>query len=76
MLCAARGATVLLASHNMREVERLCDRIAIMHRGHILAEGTLDDLRQEYEENDLEELFFHLISNHELETIGAASNDS
>jgi sodium transport system ATP-binding protein len=45
----------------MREAERLCDRVAIMHRGRILAEGTLETLRQQHEEHDLEELFFQLI---------------
>jgi len=49
----------------MREAERLCDRIAIMHRGHILAEGSLEELRSTYAENDLEELFFQLISKRE-----------
>jgi len=70
-----QGKCVIFSSHIMREVERLCDRIAIMHRGHILAEGTLNDLRRQYEENDLEELFFHLISDHELNEIGVAAND-
>ncbi len=46
----------------MREAERLCDRIAIMHRGHILTEGTLDALRQQHHQPDLEDLFFELIS--------------
>ena len=43
----------------------LCDRLAILHRGHILAEGTLGELRDKYHEQDLEELFFRLISEHE-----------
>jgi sodium transport system ATP-binding protein len=47
----------------MREVERLCDRIAIMHRGRIVAEGTLGSLLEEHEERDFEELFFRLIEN-------------
>jgi sodium transport system ATP-binding protein len=49
----------------MREAERLCDRIAIMHRGHILSEGSLNELRQTYQQDDLEELFFRLISHHD-----------
>jgi sodium transport system ATP-binding protein len=49
----------------MREAERLCDRIAIMHHGRILAEGTLEELRDQHEERDLEELFFRLISQQE-----------
>ena len=49
----------------MREVEQLCDRVAIMHRGRILADGTLDELREQHGEHDLEELFFQLISRHD-----------
>ena len=60
-----QGKCVIFSSHIMREVERLCDRVAIMHRGHILAEGTLGELRQSHGEEDLEELFFQLISLHE-----------
>ncbi len=39
-----QGKCVIFSTHIMREAERLCDRIAIMHRGHILAEGSLDEL--------------------------------
>jgi sodium transport system ATP-binding protein len=46
----------------MREVEKLCDRVAIMSRGKIVACGTLEDLRQMYKQDDLEELFFALVS--------------
>jgi sodium transport system ATP-binding protein len=49
----------------MREVEKLCDRIAIIHRGKILAEGTLEALRDEHQEHDFEELFFQLISRYD-----------
>ena len=51
------GKCIIFSTHIMREAEKLCDRVAIMHRGHILAEGTLEELRQEHGENDLEELF-------------------
>jgi len=59
------GKCLILSTHIMREAERLCDRLAIVHRGHILAEGTLGELRGRYGEDDLEELFFRLISDHE-----------
>ena len=49
----------------MREAEKLCDRIAILHRGSVLAEGTLDELRERHDQQDLEELFFQLISQHD-----------
>jgi sodium transport system ATP-binding protein len=56
-----QGKCVIFSTHIMREAERLCDRIAIVYRGRILAEGTLESLRQRYGEEDLEELFFQLI---------------
>jgi sodium transport system ATP-binding protein len=60
------GKCIILSTHIMREAERLCDRIAIMHRGQILAEGTLGELRERHDEEDLEELFFRLISDEEV----------
>ncbi len=59
------GKCVIFSTHIMREAERLCDRVAIMHRGHILSEGTLEDLRHRHGEEDLEELFFQLITEHD-----------
>ncbi len=56
-----QGKCVVFSTHIMREAERLCDRLAIVYRGRILAEGTLDSLREQYGEEDLEELFFQLI---------------
>jgi sodium transport system ATP-binding protein len=60
-----QGKCVLFSTHIMREAEKLCDRIGILHRGHILAEGTLEELRDLHHERDLEELFFRLISEHD-----------
>lgn len=60
-----QGKCIVFSTHIMREAERLCDRIAIMHRGHILAEGTLGELTETHCENDLEELFFQLISRYD-----------
>jgi len=60
-----QGKCVIFSTHIMREAERLCDRLAIVHRGHILAEGPLAELRERYGEHDLEELFFGLILEHE-----------
>jgi sodium transport system ATP-binding protein len=60
-----QGKCVMFSTHIMREAERLCDRVAIIHRGRILAEGTLSELRDEHHEQDLEELFFRLIRQHQ-----------
>jgi sodium transport system ATP-binding protein len=56
------GKCILFSTHIMREVERLCDRVAVVSRGRIQACGTLGELRQRYGERDMEELFFHLVS--------------
>jgi len=56
------GKCILFSTHIMREVERLCDRVAIVSRGQVQASGTLAELRQRYGQNDLEELFFQLVS--------------
>jgi sodium transport system ATP-binding protein len=59
------GKCILFSTHIMREAEKLCDRLAVIHRGRILAEGTLEELRDQHHERDLEELFFQLISRHD-----------
>jgi sodium transport system ATP-binding protein len=67
-----QGKCIVFSTHIMREAERLCDRIAIMHRGQILAEGTLGELHDQHEERDLEELFFQLIKRQQLENHAVA----
>jgi ABC-2 type transport system ATP-binding protein len=52
-----RGATILLASHNMNEVERLCDRVIFMRKGKIVADATPDQLLERYGRDTLEEVF-------------------
>ena len=59
------GKCIVFSTHIMREAEKLCDRIAVIHRGKILAEGTLEELLERHQERDLEELFFQLISQHD-----------
>jgi sodium transport system ATP-binding protein len=57
----ALGKCVLFSTHIMREVERLCDRVAVISRGRVQACGTLPELRDHYGQTDLEELFFNLV---------------
>ncbi len=59
------GKCIIFSTHIMREAERLCDRVAIMHEGRILAEGTLEQLHEKHGEQDLEDLFFALIGKEE-----------
>jgi sodium transport system ATP-binding protein len=57
-----QGKTILFSTHIMTEVQKLCDRVAIMARGRIAACGTLAELREQSGQDDLEELFFSLVS--------------
>ena len=56
------GKCILFSTHIMREVERLCDRVAIVSKGAVQACGTLPELRERHHVNDLEDLFFQLVS--------------
>jgi sodium transport system ATP-binding protein len=58
----ALGKCIIFSTHIMHEVEKLCDRVAIISQGRILAAGTLDELRSQHQQDDLEELFFQLVS--------------
>ena len=52
--------TVLLASHNMNEVERLCDSVIMMKKGKIIDSGTCKELIKKHGRNNLEETFLKL----------------
>ena len=51
------SATVLLASHNMMEVERLCERVIIMKRGRIVDDDSPDGIMARYNRTTLEQVF-------------------
>ncbi|MBS7632448.1 ABC transporter ATP-binding protein [Candidatus Bathyarchaeota archaeon] len=56
-----RGATVLLSSHNMLEVEHLCDRVALVNKGKVVAEGKPVELRDRYGSVNLEDVFAKVV---------------
>ena len=61
----AEGKTILYSSHIMSEVEKLCDRIGIIHRGQLLALGTLESLREATGHHYLEDIFIHYVTRSE-----------
>ncbi len=67
-----QGKCIVFSTHIMREVEKLCDRLAIVHRGEILAIGTIEELIDRYEQPDVEELFFELIRKHDEQVAATA----
>ena len=56
-----KGATILLASHNMSEVERLCYEVLMMKNGEIIDKGKCDDLINKHGRKNLEEVFLKLV---------------
>ena len=64
---AESGCTVLLASHNMAEVERLCGTVLMMKQGRIVDRGTPGELRARYNREDLEEVFLDIARDRQLE---------
>ncbi len=59
--CRQNGKTVLFSTHAMSEAEKLCDTIGIIHRGQLMVEGLLAELRERYREQDLEEIFVRVV---------------
>lgn len=57
------GVTVLLSSHNMLEVEYLCNKVALMDKGSIIGEGTPKDLKNRYGVDNLEQAFMEATKN-------------
>jgi len=54
------GITVLLSSHNMLEVENLCQRVGILYRGRLVAEGSVEELKVKTGSRNLEEVFMRV----------------
>jgi sodium transport system ATP-binding protein len=59
--CRDRGKAIIFSTHIMSEVDRLCDRIGIIHDGKLLADGTVPELRAKYAEHNLEEIIVKVV---------------
>lgn len=59
--CKEEGKTIIFSSHSMSEVEKLCDRIGIIHKGRLIDSGSIEELKTKYRINDLEEIFIRLV---------------
>jgi sodium transport system ATP-binding protein len=53
---------IVFSTHIMSELERLCDRLVVLHRGRLVAEGTAEELIHEYNETNLEDMFFQILA--------------
>jgi ABC-2 type transport system ATP-binding protein len=52
-----RGITMIYTSHNMRDVQEVCDRVLFMHKGRIIAEGTPQQVMDQFKQKSLEDVF-------------------
>lgn len=55
------GAAILISSHNMQEVERICDRVIILKQGRVAARGTPQEVIARYGRKDLEQVFLDVM---------------
>jgi len=67
--CRDRGKTVIFSTHVMSEVEKLCDIVGIIQNGKLLAEGTLEQLRQRHGLRSMEEIFVKIVTPHYKEAV-------
>jgi ABC-2 type transport system ATP-binding protein len=64
---AESGCTILLASHNMDEVARLCTTVLMMKQGRIVDRGTPNDLLERYKRDDLEDVFLDIARSRQVQ---------
>lgn len=75
-----QGKTIIFSTHSMHEVEKLCSRVAIIYKGRVQADGQPNRLLEQFDQPNLEELFFHLVEQaeaqlHEPSGVGKTSWD-
>ena len=66
-----RSPAILYTSHNMRDIEEVCDRILFLHQGKILASGTADEITRHFKEDDLENVFIKIARSGDVEMVGS-----
>jgi ABC-2 type transport system ATP-binding protein len=69
---ARTGATILMASHNMAEVERLCSQVLMLKAGHIVDRGSPGALIDRYGRTNREEVFLHIARGRQPELVPAS----
>lgn len=62
------GASILYTSHNMRDVEEVCDRVVFLHKGKVLVTGTPEEIMQHFEEESLEDVFIRVARGGDIES--------
>jgi ABC-2 type transport system ATP-binding protein len=67
-LCERDGTALLITSHDMSDVERVCERVVFLSHGQVVADGTPAEIASSYGHGDLEGVFLHLAARHDPAT--------
>ena len=59
--CRQQNKAIIFSSHSMQEVEKLSDRIIIIHKGSIIDSGTIEYFKEKYQSDNMEDLFIRLV---------------
>ncbi|MBW9153057.1 ATP-binding cassette domain-containing protein [Clostridium estertheticum] len=59
--CKSEGKAIVFSSHSMTEIEKLCDRVVIIHKGKVVEHGIINELKAKYNNEDMEDIFVKLI---------------
>ncbi|HSI65610.1 MAG TPA: ATP-binding cassette domain-containing protein, partial [Candidatus Saccharimonadia bacterium] len=64
---AERSIAILYTSHNMKDIEEVCDRVIFLHKGKIVAEGTPDEIVSRSQQSSLEDVFIKIARSGDIE---------
>ena len=71
-----RELSILYTSHNMRDVEEVCDRVIFMQNGKVFAEGTPQTIVEKFQEKSLEDLFIRVARSGDIESVSGKEEKS
>jgi ABC-2 type transport system ATP-binding protein len=61
------GIAILYTSHNMRDIEEVCDRVLFMHKGRVVAEGSPKEVVARFQEDSMEDVFIRIVRGGDIE---------
>jgi ABC-2 type transport system ATP-binding protein len=67
------GIAILYTSHNMRDVEEVCDRVLFMHKGKVVTEGSPKEVVERFQQTDMEGVFIRIVREGDIEEQKAES---
>ena len=61
------GIAILYTSHNMRDIEEVCDRVCFMHKGKVVARGTPQEVIAQFQQSSMEDVFIRIVRDGDIE---------